>query len=119
MDIARAVRTGRSRHRSDDDSSPPNSARSSGASTPRGRIKIESKDYMRKRGLPSPDRADAMATAFAGRANAAPMNVESHAGESIAGDLMTRTWLDLQPHGDMRRMPTVRRLRPLLRFGHR
>jgi hypothetical protein len=26
-----------------------------------------------------------MAIAFAGRANAAPMNVESHAGESIAG----------------------------------
>lgn len=47
----------------------------------RGRIKIESKDDMRKRGLPSPDRADAMAIAFAGRANAAPMDVESHAGE--------------------------------------
>ena len=30
----------------------------------RGRIKIESKDDMRKRGLPSPDRADAMAIAF-------------------------------------------------------
>ena len=56
----------------------------------RGRIKIESKDDMRRRGLPSPDRADAMAIAFAGRANAAPMNVESHAGESITGDLMTR-----------------------------
>jgi hypothetical protein len=51
----------------------------------RGRIKIESKDDMRKRGLPSPDRADAMAIAFAGRVNAAPMNVESHAGESITG----------------------------------
>jgi hypothetical protein len=47
----------------------------------RGRIKIESKDDMRKRGLPPPDRADAMAIAFAGRADAAPMNVESHAGE--------------------------------------
>jgi hypothetical protein len=33
----------------------------------RGRIKIESKDDMRKRGLPSPDRADAMAIAFAGK----------------------------------------------------
>jgi hypothetical protein len=64
-------------------SSPPSSARSDGASTPRGRIKIESKDDMRKRGLPSPDRADAMAIAFAGKANAAPMKVESHAGESI------------------------------------
>ena len=50
----------------------------------------ESKDDMRKRGLPSPDRADAMAIAFAGRANAAPMNVESHSGESITGDLMSR-----------------------------
>jgi hypothetical protein len=58
----------------------------------RGRIKIESKDDMRKRGMPSPDRADAMAIAFAGRANAAPMNVESHAGESITGDLMTKAW---------------------------
>jgi hypothetical protein len=28
--------------------------------------------------------------AFAGRANAAPMNVESHSGESITGDLMTK-----------------------------
>jgi hypothetical protein len=58
----------------------------------RGRIKLESKDDMRKRGLPSPDRADAMAIAFAGKANAAPMNVESHAGESITGDLMTKAW---------------------------
>ena len=37
-------------------------------------------DDMRKRGLPSPDRADAMAIAFAGRANAAPMSAESDAG---------------------------------------
>ena len=58
----------------------------------RGRIKIESKDDMRKGGLPSPDRADAMAIAFAGRANAAPMDVESHAGESITDDLMTKAW---------------------------
>ena len=49
-------------------------------------------DDMRKRGLPSPDRADAMAIAFAGRANAAPMDVESHAGESITGDLVTKAW---------------------------
>jgi len=47
---------------------------------------------MRKRGLPSPDRAEAMAMAFAGRANAAPLSVESHAGESITGDLMTKAW---------------------------
>jgi hypothetical protein len=28
----------------------------------------------------------------AGRANAAPTNVESHTGESITGDLMTKAW---------------------------
>jgi hypothetical protein len=56
----------------------------------RGRIKIETKDDMRKRGLSSPDRADTAAMAFSARANAAPMNVESHAGESITGDLMTK-----------------------------
>jgi hypothetical protein len=33
-----------------------------------------------------------MAIAFAGRANAAPMNVASHAGERITGDLMTKAW---------------------------
>jgi hypothetical protein len=32
------------------------------------------------------------AIAFAGKANAAPMNVEGHAGESITGDLMTKAW---------------------------
>jgi hypothetical protein len=58
----------------------------------RGRIKIESKDDMRKRGLPSPDRADTATMIFSGRANAAPINVESHAGESITGDLMTKAW---------------------------
>jgi hypothetical protein len=47
---------------------------------------------MRKRGLPSPDRADAMAIALAGRANAVQMNVEGHAGESITGDVMTKAW---------------------------
>jgi hypothetical protein len=56
-----------------------------------GKIR-KSSDDMRKRGLPSPARADAMAIAFADRANAAPMNVESHAGESITGDLMTKAW---------------------------
>jgi hypothetical protein len=56
----------------------------------RGRIKIESKEDMRKRGLPSPDRADTAAMIFSGRANAAPINVESHAGGSITGDLMTK-----------------------------
>jgi hypothetical protein len=40
---------------------------------------------MRKRGLLSPDWADTAAMIFSGRANAAVMNVESHADESIAG----------------------------------
>jgi hypothetical protein len=58
----------------------------------RGRIKIESKDDMRKRGMPSPDRADTVAMAFSRRAQAAAVNVESHVGESITGDLMTKAW---------------------------
>jgi hypothetical protein len=35
----------------------------------RGRTKIESKDDMRKRGMPSPDRADTVVLAFSRRAN--------------------------------------------------
>jgi hypothetical protein len=58
----------------------------------RGRIKIESKDDMRKRGLLSPGWADTAAVTFSGRANAAAMNVDSHADESITGDLMTKAW---------------------------
>jgi hypothetical protein len=50
-----------------------------------GRIKIESKDDMRKRELPSPDRADTVAMAFSGRARGVPVDVGSHAGESITG----------------------------------
>jgi len=48
------------------------------------------REDMRKRGMPSPDRADTVAQAFARRGSAAPLNVESHAGESITGDLMTK-----------------------------
>jgi hypothetical protein len=52
----------------------------------RGRIKIESKDDMRKRGMPSPDRADTTAMAFSRRAQGGMrIDVESHAGESITG----------------------------------
>ncbi len=58
----------------------------------RGRIKIESKDDMRKRGMPSPDRADTVAMAFSGRSQGRPVDAESHAGESITGDLMTKAW---------------------------
>ena len=58
----------------------------------RGRIKIESKNDMRKRGLPSPDRADTAAMLFSGRARGGRIDVESHARESITGDLMTKAW---------------------------
>jgi hypothetical protein len=46
---------------------------------------------MRKRGMPSPDRADAVAQAFSRRGSSAPIKVESHAGEGIT-DLMTTAW---------------------------
>ena len=50
----------------------------------RGRITIESKDDMRKRDMPSPDRADTVAMAFSRRANGGVgVNVEDHAGHSI------------------------------------
>ena len=59
----------------------------------RGRIKIESKDDMRKRGMRSPDRADTVAMAFSRRGGAAlSIDVGGHAGESITGDLMTKAW---------------------------
>jgi hypothetical protein len=58
----------------------------------RGRIKIESKDDMRKQGMPSPDRADAWRLHLLARQNAASMNIETHVGESITGDLMTKAW---------------------------
>jgi hypothetical protein len=59
----------------------------------RGRIKIESKDDMRKRGMPSPDRADTVAQAFSRRGGASvAIDVEGHAGESITGDLMSKAW---------------------------
>ena len=53
-------------------------------------VQVETKDQMRARGLPSPDRADALAYAFA-HVDVA-QDVESHAGESITGDLMTKAW---------------------------
>ena len=57
----------------------------------RGRIKIESKDDMRKRGLPSPDRADTLAMVMSRRATG-EVDVESHQGENITGDLMEKAW---------------------------
>jgi hypothetical protein len=59
--------------------------------TSRGQVKIESKKEMRARGLPSPDRADALAYAFA-QIEITGIDVESHRGESITGDLMTKAW---------------------------
>ena len=59
----------------------------------RGRIKIESKDDMRKRGLPSPDRADTLAMVMSRRATGGlKVDVESYQGESITGDLMEKAW---------------------------
>ena len=85
----------------------------------RGRIKIESKDDMRKRGLPSPDRADAMAIAFAGRANAAPMNVESHAGEHHRGshDEGVVTYLTQSEGRSVREIPRQLRVQLKARQG--
>ena len=57
----------------------------------RGRIRIESKDDMRKCGVPSPDRADAVMMLFA-HAGQAVVDVESHGGKSITGDLMEKAW---------------------------
>ena len=59
--------------------------------TSSGKIAVESKDEMRKRGLSSPDRADALAYAFA-QVELTGIDVESHRGESITGDLMTKAW---------------------------
>jgi hypothetical protein len=59
----------------------------------RGRIKIESKDEMRQRGLPSPDRADTLAMVMSRRATGGlKVDIYSHPGESITGDLMQRAW---------------------------
>jgi hypothetical protein len=45
---------------------------------------------MRKRGMPSLDRTDAVAQAFSGRGSAAPIHVGSDAGQGITGDMMTK-----------------------------
>jgi len=57
----------------------------------RGRIKIESKDDMRKRGMPSPDRAEAVMFLFVERFSL-PIDVESHQGTGITGDLLDMNW---------------------------
>jgi hypothetical protein len=47
---------------------------------------------MRKRGVPSPDRADGVMMVFATERRSPYIDVEAHRGESITGDLMTRAW---------------------------
>ena len=59
--------------------------------TSKGPIAVETKDEMRKRGVPSPDRADALAYAFTNMV-AAEVDVSSHMGHSITGDLMEKAW---------------------------
>ena len=57
----------------------------------RGRVKIESKDDIRKRGMPSPDRADALCMTFV-ESGAVHLDVGSHGGASITGDLLDAKW---------------------------
>jgi hypothetical protein len=48
---------------------------------------------MRKRGMPSLDRADAVAQGFSRRGGVSvAVDVESHASESITENLMTKAW---------------------------
>lgn len=57
----------------------------------RGRVKIESKDDMRKRGMPSPDHADGLCMAWT-RGSGNFVHVESQTTESITGDLLGMRW---------------------------
>ena len=59
--------------------------------TSKGQIAVETKKEMRACGLPSPDRADAVAYAFA-HVDLPTVDVEAHQGESITGDLMQKAW---------------------------
>jgi hypothetical protein len=59
--------------------------------TSKGQIAVETKEEMRKRKLPSPDRSDAVAYSFA-QVELTGIDIESHRGESITGDLMTKAW---------------------------
>ena len=56
--------------------------------TSKGKILIESKDDMRKRGLPSPDRADALCYSFV-HSKATVISTEAHrASPTVMGDLL-------------------------------
>lgn len=59
--------------------------------TSKGQIAVETKKEIRACGLPSPDRADAVAYAFA-HVDLPTVDVEAHQGESIIGDLMQKAW---------------------------
>lgn len=52
--------------------------------------RIQSRHAQARAALPRP--ADTVAMAFSRRAQAGPIDVASHAGESITGDLMTKAW---------------------------
>jgi hypothetical protein len=54
--------------------------------TSKGQIAVETKEEMRKRGLPSPDRADALVYSFI-HMDAQSVDLESHAGVSITRGL--------------------------------
>jgi hypothetical protein len=48
---------------------------------------------MRKRGLPSPDRADTLAMVMSRRATGRPkIDIGSHQGDSLTGDLLDKAW---------------------------
>jgi hypothetical protein len=62
------------------------------ALTSRGQVKIESKDDMRKRGMPSPDRADALVMAWT-QGTSTQIEVEEGAdGRSLTGDVLDMEW---------------------------
>lgn len=57
-----------------------------------GQIWVETKDEMAKRGMPSPDRADALAYSWAVTGAAWVPSVADHGGRSETGDLMKAGW---------------------------
>ena len=88
----------------------------------KGRVRIESKEEMRKRGVPSPDRADGVMMVFATERRSPDIDVEAHRGESITGDLMDEGLVDHEIRWRVRedhqyRRPIVSNQSPILRFG--
>jgi hypothetical protein len=61
------------------------------ALTSRGQVKIESKDDMRKRGMPSTARADAVVMACM-QGTSTQLDVEANGGGSITGDVLDMQW---------------------------